>query len=236
MQIKNNNEITFTKNANSDRGGIDLNAKVEVPPGFGFAEGKWHFGQIVIPEIFAWQASDGKKLKYSKNGAPFKCDSPWIYAGDNPDTPNKINRDDSPGYPLDPMVDKKAQLGASFECYVMFQPAGGQYVPLKKLDWSCGGTATWNSTTKAWVLSGVTPPPVGAAPVDWSTHPEWTDRAPRVVLTNEQTAIFAARVLRIHAIASARYAAVWLMATHTGPGPKGPCGQALLVIAQSAPI
>lgn len=173
-----NNKLTFAKNANTDLGGIDFNGKVELPGGFGFAEDEWHFGQLIKPDLYYWWVDDGQKYKNKKNGAPFKCDDPWIYANANPKTPNQIKQADSPTYDLDATVETKVQTGASFEMYMMFKPAGtkSQYVPLKKLEWSYAGTATWNPVTMTWALSGAAGPPPGTAPVDCPTHPQWTER------------------------------------------------------------
>jgi len=53
----------------------------------------------------------------------------------------------------------------------MFQPASGQWVPLRKISWGWGGTGTWSGTN--WNLTSPTNP-VGSDQ-DSTDYPRWND-------------------------------------------------------------
>lgn len=59
----------------------------------------------------------------------------------------------------------------SFDMWLMYQPNGGQWVPLQKVSWHWDGAGNWNGTN--WVMTSHHDPgsPSGS---DTTTHPAWT--------------------------------------------------------------
>ena len=58
----------------------------------------------------------------------------------------------------------------SFDMYLMYQPIGGQWVPLQKVSWHWDGAGSWNGTN--WILTSYHNPgsPLGS---NITTHPTW---------------------------------------------------------------
>jgi hypothetical protein len=65
----------------------------------------------------------------------------------------------------------------NFECYLMFKPEGGQFVPLKLAMWNWYGRAEQVGTNSPPVFAGRPPftNPLPAFGADCYTHPEWTN-------------------------------------------------------------
>jgi hypothetical protein len=73
---------------------------------------------------------------------------------------------------------KTVKTADSFTMWLMFQPSGGQPVPLRTVSWSWSGTAVLTNTPDTngnyWVLTSSTNTP-SPTDSDSTTHPEWTD-------------------------------------------------------------
>jgi hypothetical protein len=60
----------------------------------------------------------------------------------------------------------------------MFKPDGGQWVPLKSIDWNWGGTAVLNaSPTNGSYWSLINPTNNSPMATDSTIFPQWTDNA-----------------------------------------------------------
>jgi len=100
--------------------------------------------------------------------------------GGTPAAPSTYTSNDSPGTGLDttsgynttPMSLSRSD---SFTMTLMFQPAGGIWVPVGKFLWSWNGSANWRGTggyTGVWFFAAGTQASGAYAPT--STFPEWT--------------------------------------------------------------
>ena len=78
---------------------------------------------------------------------------------------------DSP-YTRDLTAYKAVSRTDSMQMWFMFKPDGGQWVPLKKVNWNWHGAGTLSGTN--WTITSSYNSPTPTA-MDNTTHPEWSD-------------------------------------------------------------
>lgn len=166
---------------NSTAGMIWSNVTVSVPSPF-VGNGQCTFTQLVNPDHLGYNGNSPTPLIVPNNGilgldGSFEYGSTWSVtaAGGDVDSPSLIvgatggPQQNSPGY---------TQLSASdaFTTYVMYQPNGGVWVPLKKFSWSWSETLTWQPSQ--WNLTASYPKTAGQAPTPTPAvtpdPPQWT--------------------------------------------------------------
>ncbi len=104
--------------------------------------------QIIINSpLIRFQTNDATGDWYDL-GAANVLDSYYNY---NNGALNVNPNGDAPGVGLDNTKWKAVITSEQFTMWLMFRPAGGQWVPLHAVTWSWGGTATWSGT--GWNLT-----------------------------------------------------------------------------------
>ena len=90
-----------------------------------------------------------------------------------------IVMDDTPGEPLNVLIESSVTHASKFKTWLMFKPdsADSIYVPLKSINWEWGGVATLNAGKNGYDLTS--PSQLMAAPVSQDgMPPTWTKTAP----------------------------------------------------------
>jgi hypothetical protein len=155
-------------NSNSGVPGITFSQAVSVPGGF---SGATEWLQIVQSSSDARTSSAGTQ----HTNVPAGClDTEYPYS------PNS-KASDTPAQPLQSAYYSYTRQD-SFTMFLMFQPTGGIFVPVRLVNWSWGGTACMSPSTapgcdeRNWTLANANwiPNPSDAAP---SGNPSWTCNA-----------------------------------------------------------
>jgi hypothetical protein len=116
--------------------GIAFSNSITVPIGF---SGSIQWVQVINSFSLRYQANDGSEIWYrwsDTNG----LDGAYPYS-------SNVATEDSPGVSIDQggancWVAKNLTSTADFDMWLEFQPPGGHWVPLRKVNWSWGGGAT----------------------------------------------------------------------------------------------
>jgi YD repeat-containing protein len=161
---------------NGGNPGILFSNTIKLPAGTNYNFGNRRFSrawlQTIIPPYKASQL-----LSYGTNTAPISIEvtnavmldtslqypfgRPWPTANDSPcinaDIPGQLN----------------ASIAQKSVMWLMFKPDGGQWVPLRTLNWNCSGSATnigtgWILTDRHWSTN---PPDADSG----TTYPVWTN-------------------------------------------------------------
>jgi hypothetical protein len=97
---------------------------------------------------------------------------------------------DAPAEPLDNSTNsvwKTVSTSDNFTMWLMFKPAGGQWVPLRSVTWTWAGTAILNAVPtngNYWSLTGSSNGNATPNDSDSTTYPQWNDN-----ITNHTTII-----------------------------------------------
>lgn len=88
---------------------------------------------------------------------------------------NAVWTEDSPAQEADPSSEFQSISDSdSFTMWLMFQPIDGQWVPLRKVNWSWSATAALSGTN--WVLTNATNT-ANPLDIDSTDYPQWSDNA-----------------------------------------------------------
>jgi hypothetical protein len=158
-------ELTFGLPFTNQQG-IVFSATISLPPGF---SGTTEWVQVVNnSQATRQRASDLKYERYHAAG----LDTSFPYGNDP--TNNPLQTTDTPGYQLlDGYLEYNA-LTSEFEMWFLFQPDGGERVPLRAVNWNWSGSAT--NTLDGWSIEAGTATNSGnPSDFDAQTYPRWTD-------------------------------------------------------------
>jgi hypothetical protein len=149
--------------------GISFTNTVTMPTGY-YNSGDTNFSirwtQKIGSTVRRLQTNDASGAWYSRRATDV-LDTHYDYGFDDyPET------SDSPFQGLGGTAYKSASVSDSFTMFLLFRPAGGEWVPLRQVDWSWGAAA--NLVGATWVLTS-TNNAVNPADSDSTAHPEWTD-------------------------------------------------------------
>jgi hypothetical protein len=144
---------------NTNINGISFIGTISIPTGF---SGDDQFVQVINSQIREHQFTNG--VWYAKK-ATNVLDTIYPY------TENNLQTSDTPGEGVDP-TDEGISSSDNFTMTLMFRPTGGQWVPLRLVNWSWSGIGTLSGTN--WVLTSSNN---AANPSDTNsiTHPQWSD-------------------------------------------------------------
>jgi hypothetical protein len=137
--------------------GITFSNAITIPSGF---SGTNEWVQIVLNPYRAQHDTNGIWWVYTENGAAPYLDTSYPYTNRFGITANVAY--DSPSSPLSNGYNEITATN-SFKMWLMFKPAGGQWVPLRTVTWNWSGTATLSGSS--WIL----------ASGSWSTNPPDAD-------------------------------------------------------------
>jgi hypothetical protein len=124
--------------------GITFTSTMTIPAGF---TGSNEWVQIVLNPYRVRQDTNLVWWLFTENGAAPYLDTHYPY---NSLVATNIAVDS----PFTPLLNGYVQVTAtnSFEMWLMFKPTGGQWVPLRTVNWNWSGTASLSGTN--WVLNG----------------------------------------------------------------------------------
>jgi hypothetical protein len=143
--------------------GITFSNTMTIPNGF---SGSNIWVQVIFSRIRQLQDTNLIWHVETENGSSPYGDTPIPYQGfEGPNLPA-----DSPNLPLPPSGYVRGSAANSFEMWMMFQPPGGIWVPLRAVNWSWSSSAT--NSPNGWGLESGTNS-VNPTDFDTQTYPLW---------------------------------------------------------------
>ena len=171
-------------NPDTGRFGIWWRCRLKTPDAYVLRYGDyggWNYTQRV--ESWSAHAGDGAHTHSMPNmNGHSGLDGVYPYLGRGTPGPDSWNADetlhrfeDKPGSALNLAGFVSCSLSNSFSTYMMYRPpgSGSQFVPIHKLEWHSGGTATLLGGT-VWALSGAQEGD-GGMYYNSDPHPMWTE-------------------------------------------------------------
>ena len=161
-------------NITKTNGMIWNNVMASVPPPF-TGNGQCTFTQMVIPNRLLYVGNSSKP--YVPNNGILGLDGAFDY-GNRWSVTMAGGDVDSPNQPFGYTGLTEISAFDAFTTYVMYQPPGGVWVPLKSYDWSWSFTSKWDKNNNQWTLFRANPPFATSDPhytgIDTPKPPQWS--------------------------------------------------------------
>lgn len=166
-------ELVF-ENTNTFAPGIIFSSTMTIPSGF---SGTNEWVQVDSNPVRKYQSTNSTWWVYTENGTGPYLDTTYPYQtffaanmpADNPNLPFQNH--------------SQVVASDSMEMWLMFKPTGGQWVPLRAVNWSWSGSATNNTGT--WTLESGSTHSVNPSSFDTTTYPQWNNNVTDAVFQQQ---------------------------------------------------